>query len=74
MDVQLVHILAGCRWSVIVLLGLLHPIWLAQRWRAGSVPPLSDYSQLEFRSPTKIVWLTGLRWCLCVSRMIRSWM
>ena len=35
--------------------GLLQPIWLAQRWRVGCVPPLSDSSQLELRSLTRIV-------------------
>ena len=56
-----------------VRLGLSHPVSVAQRCSAGWAPPLSVLAQLELRSPMSIVWWVGLRWCLCTSRMIRSW-
>ena len=71
--VQLVQI-ASSVWVVVrVRLGLSHPVWLAHCCSAGWAPPLSVLVQLELRSPMSIIWWVGLRWCLCASRMIRSW-
>ena len=61
MEVQLVQIRASGSWSASIRLGFRHPIFLAQRWRAGCVPPLSVSSQLELRSPRRMVWFVGFR-------------
>ena len=61
MEIQLVQMRASGTWSASIRLGFCHPIWLAQRWRAGCVPPLSVSSQLELRSPRRMVWLLGFR-------------
>ena len=72
--VQLVQ-MCSSGWAVAsVRLGLSHPMRLAQCCRAGWAPPLSVLVQLELRSPIRNVWCTGLRWCLCTSLMMMSWM
>ena len=59
MEVQLVHILASGSWSARVRLGFCHPVRLAHLCKAGCVPPLSVSSQLEFKSPSRMVWWFG---------------
>ena len=55
MEVQLVHILTSGSWSARVRLGFCRPARLAHLYKAGCVPPLSVSSQLEFRSPSRMV-------------------
>ena len=55
MEDQLVQTLASGSWSARVRLGFYQPIRLAHLCRAGCVPPLSVSSQLELRSPSRMV-------------------
>ena len=59
MEVQLVHIRASGSWSARVRLGFCQPVRFAHLCKAGCVPPLSVSSQLEFKSPSRMVWWFG---------------
>ena len=55
MEVQLVQILASGSWSARVRLEFRQPVWWAHLCKARCVSPLSVSSQLELRSPSRMV-------------------
>jgi hypothetical protein len=63
MEVQLVNNLASGFWSARVRLGFCQPVRLAHLCKARCVPSLSVSSQLEFKSPSRMVCLADVGVC-----------